>query len=105
MSPRKGRTHRVIPPLAKGRGQFCSVRDRPEDDRYVSLTFDAVMFQKYVHYNIFLLSVECTGCGKFKLLFLKIYEFSSNVLVRLDRLALSNLKTKANKSHCCGANL
>lgn len=53
MSPRKGRTHRVIPPLAKGRGQFCSVRDRPEDDRYVSLTFDAVMFQKYVHYNIF----------------------------------------------------
>lgn len=57
MSPRKGRTHRVIPPLAKGRGQFCSVRDRPEDDRYVSLTFDAVMFQKYVHYNIFLLSV------------------------------------------------
>lgn len=73
MSPKKGRTHRVIPPLAKGRGQFCSVRDRPEDDRYVSLTFDAVMFQKYVHYNIFLLSVECAGCGKFKLLFLKIY--------------------------------
>lgn len=34
VSPRKGRTHRVIPPLAKGRGQFCSVRDRPEDDRY-----------------------------------------------------------------------
>ncbi|CAH3170551.1 unnamed protein product [Porites evermanni] len=34
VSPRKGRTHRVIPPLAKGR--------------------------------------ECTGCGKFKLLFLTI---------------------------------
>ncbi|KAL9958408.1 hypothetical protein ACROYT_G035415 [Oculina patagonica] len=31
---RLGRTHRTIPPLAKGRGQFCSMRDRPEDDRY-----------------------------------------------------------------------
>ena len=51
MSPRKGRTHRVIPPLAKGRGQFCSVRERPEDDRYVSLTFDTVTFQKYILYN------------------------------------------------------
>lgn len=31
---RVGRTHRTIPPLAKGRGQFCSVRARQEDDRY-----------------------------------------------------------------------
>lgn len=34
VSPRVGRTHRTIPPLAKGRGQFCSMKDRPEDDRY-----------------------------------------------------------------------
>ncbi|KAJ7354847.1 hypothetical protein OS493_029853 [Desmophyllum pertusum] len=31
---RVGRTHQTIPPLAKGRGQFCSMRDRQEDDRY-----------------------------------------------------------------------
>lgn len=34
VSPRVGRIHRSIPPLAKGRGQFCSMRDRPEDERY-----------------------------------------------------------------------
>ncbi|XP_027049942.1 PH domain-containing protein DDB_G0287875-like isoform X2 [Pocillopora damicornis] len=28
------RTHRTIPPLAMGRGQFCSIRARPEDERY-----------------------------------------------------------------------
>lgn len=28
------RTQRAIPPLAMGRGQFCSIRARPEDDRY-----------------------------------------------------------------------
>jgi len=34
MSTRVGRAHRSIPPLAKGRGQFCSMKNRPEDDRY-----------------------------------------------------------------------
>ncbi|KAK2552495.1 hypothetical protein P5673_026328, partial [Acropora cervicornis] len=33
-SPRAGKNRHSIPPLAKGRGQFCSTRDRPENERY-----------------------------------------------------------------------
>ncbi|XP_068689052.1 uncharacterized protein [Montipora foliosa] len=34
VSPRAGRARHLIPPLAKGRGQFCNIRERPQDERY-----------------------------------------------------------------------
>lgn len=50
---RVGRTHRTIPPLAKGRGQFCSVKARQEDDRYVSHHSQIIdsPFIFFYHYN------------------------------------------------------
>ena len=36
MSPQVGKQYRTIPPLAKGRGQFCSAKIKEDDNRFVS---------------------------------------------------------------------